>query len=389
MTRTGWNELTAVKESKICATVNTIIQGIRYPIGMLYFAKFMHPTLFEDINPTVVHEEMLQRFFGEELNGIYAYPEILTIVDETGMSTTVVLPVERIVVFAKGWAEIVYALECGDLIVGRCEHITFPPSIVEKTIARNVEGGVTPIVNLEVLIDLDPDLVLGTQREVSDPEVAERLRDCGIPLVGGNSANFSNIESMVITCGRMLNKEEKAAEIIEWLNQYKDLVADRVSTLSESEKPTFYYECNRPYLAYGVPHPCSDLVAFAGGRNFITDSSLDYVTLSSEYILEQNPEVIIKQVSFLEETATATPYQAEINEMMARTGWNEITAVEDGRIYASVNTVLQGIRYPVGMLYFAKCLHPTLFEDIDPAAIHEELLQTFFGEELEGIFTYP
>ena len=83
-----------------------------------------------------------------------------------------------------------------------------------------------------------------------------------------------------------------------------------------------------------------------------------------------------------------TPYQDEIAEMLARTGWNELDAVKEGRIYASVNTIIQGIRYPIGLLYFAKCMYPDHFEDIDPNVVHEELLQRFFGEVPEGIYMY-
>ncbi len=44
------------------------------PIGCLYFAKWFHPDLFEDIDPEAVHREMLQKFFDVELEGVYVYP---------------------------------------------------------------------------------------------------------------------------------------------------------------------------------------------------------------------------------------------------------------------------------------------------------------------------
>jgi iron complex transport system substrate-binding protein len=50
---------------------------------------------------------------------------------------------------------------------------------------------------------------------------------------------------------------------------------------------------------------------------------------------------------------------------------------------------LEGIRYPVGLLYWAKWFHPSLFEDIDPAAVHAQLIQQFFGVTLEGVHAYP
>ena len=52
-------------------------------------------------------------------------------------------------------------------------------------------------------------------------------------------------------------------------------------------------------------------------------------------------------------------------------------------------TSVKGIGMPIGCLYFAKWFHPDLFEDIDPEEVHEELVQEFFGQELEGAYVYP
>jgi len=51
--------------------------------------------------------------------------------------------------------------------------------------------------------------------------------------------------------------------------------------------------------------------------------------------------------------------------------------------------VASGIRSVVGDLYLAKWFHPDLFKDIDPEAVHRELLQKFFGLEPDGVYVYP
>ncbi len=48
-----------------------------------------------------------------------------------------------------------------------------------------------------------------------------------------------------------------------------------------------------------------------------------------------------------------------------------------------------GVRSIIGELYLAKWFHPDHFEDIDPEEVHEELVQQFFGQELEGVYVYP
>ncbi len=74
LSRPGLKEAKAVKEERVHAISKKLMKGIGMPIGCLYFAKWFHPDLFEDIDPEEVHRELLQRFFDQELEGVYAYP---------------------------------------------------------------------------------------------------------------------------------------------------------------------------------------------------------------------------------------------------------------------------------------------------------------------------
>jgi len=82
-------------------------------------------------------------------------------------------------------------------------------------------------------------------------------------------------------------------------------------------------------------------------------------------------------------------FQNSRDEVLSRSGLSEVNAIKDGRVYVIENMVINGIRYPVGLLYLAKWFHPDLFEDVDPVAVHEQLVQEFFGIEIEEVFAYP
>ncbi|NYT10429.1 MAG: hypothetical protein GKC09_10960 [Methanosarcinales archaeon] len=43
---------------------------------LLYLAKWFHPELFQDIDPAAVEKDMLQKFYGLNLEGAWAYPEV-------------------------------------------------------------------------------------------------------------------------------------------------------------------------------------------------------------------------------------------------------------------------------------------------------------------------
>jgi iron complex transport system substrate-binding protein len=69
---------------------------------------------------------------------------------------------------------------------------------------------------------------------------------------------------------------------------------------------------------------------------------------------------------------------------MTRSALQEVTAVKTGRVYVCSFFLTAGELNPIGELYFAKWLHPELFTDIDPGAIHIQLVQKYFGENPNG-----
>lgn len=75
MSRSMLSECTAIKTGNVYAVNFRILQGIEYPIGQLYVAKFLHPDLFADIDVNAIHLQMFQKFFGvTTLGDPYAYP---------------------------------------------------------------------------------------------------------------------------------------------------------------------------------------------------------------------------------------------------------------------------------------------------------------------------
>ncbi len=77
---------------------------------------------------------------------------------------------------------------------------------------------------------------------------------------------------------------------------------------------------------------------------------------------------------------------------MNQVGWENINAVKNGRVYVSAWQLHLGTHTVILISYMAKWLHPELFEDIDPSAIHQEYLK-FQGLDYDlsenGVFVYP
>jgi len=83
-----------------------------------------------------------------------------------------------------------------------------------------------------------------------------------------------------------------------------------------------------------------------------------------------------------------TQMAAKIKDIENRTGWSNIDAVKDGRVYI-ISSDASSIHPSIFNSYIAKWLHPELFEDLDPVAIHSEWLQKFLGIDFKGVYAYP
>jgi iron complex transport system substrate-binding protein len=310
-------------------------------------------------------------------------PQTLIVTDATGAQVTVNLPVERIVCLTSGLTEIVCALGGEDLIVGRGQYSTFPPSIVDVPVA----GSTSASPNVEVILDLEPDLVLVDTMIVGKTALTQ-LQDAGLTVIVEAPANLSRIAPIIETLGQIVGNEEKATELVNWMNSYLDLITTRLADVTSDEMPSVYMEYNTDWSSFGPEHSVGQLLTAAGGNNIVTNTSTSTVKVSAEYVLESNPEYMFKMTA-AGKTVNETYYQEILTTVVDRTGFSEIAAVQNNHVYLYDYSLIQGIRYPIGQVFFAKCMYPELFADVDPTATLAELYQDFFGIESEGVYVYP
>lgn len=384
MSRAGLSEVKAVQNGKVYVMDGVFRTGIRQPLGLLCLAKWFHPDLFADINLDAVHNDLVEKFFGVTLGGTYAYPEVVTIVDTTETPVTLNLPINRIACLNDGLTGVICALGCEDEIVGRPDaYEGYPRSILEKT---NVGNSLTP--NLEILFELKPDLVVvDSAIFYYGDETLNKIKDAGLTVIMEDSGTPSRLTTIISNFGQILNKTERATEILDTIDQYTSLITTRLENVTESGKPTFFLALmDYGWLTMANGSNANDRLVACGGINIAANSTVMYPELSAEYVVEANPDVII--VSAYGGSNLQTHEYAR-NQIMNNPVLSDVKAVKDGRVYTYNDCIATGVQYPAGWLYFAKWFHPDLFADIDPAAIHAELIRDFFGEEIEGVYAYP
>jgi iron complex transport system substrate-binding protein len=308
----------------------------------------------------------------------------VTITDQTGANVTLTVPLNRIISLNAGMSEIIYALGGGDKLVGRGNSSVSPPAILSKPVA----GTSSTYPNMEIILELEPDLVIVDSMITSGH--LEQFKMAGIPVMIDNTSNSSRIEPIYTYLGLILGAEKNATDLINWTNYYTNLVSQRIANISLAQRPTVYLEVlNIAWRTANTNSGYGTLIKLAGGLNIApTNTSTTYPTVSAEYIVESNPDVIVVMAS-QSPAGTLADLQAKRTDMLTRAVLSESDAVKNGRVYVFNSKITSGLMQPIGLLYTAKCLYPSLFTDIDPGAIQAELYQKCFGTPLDGVYLIP
>jgi iron complex transport system substrate-binding protein len=308
----------------------------------------------------------------------------VTVVDANGAQVTVQRPVTRIVCLTS--AETVYALGAGSRIVGIAGMLTTDVKAVlpDSILSLPVVGDTDAVPNVEKILELNPDVILASQR-LSD-ENRKRFENAGIAVLEDTTTGDRRNQYLT-NLGLILNTQQRAEEIIAYEAHYWQLVQDRVANLPRSQKPVVYFEWYREWFSTGPGGSYTGLIEAAGGINVGENTSISSPQLSSEFVLAQNPDFIIRMLDYTS-GETQSSFQNLYNGITSRTGVSDLNAAKNNHIYVIKSTLLVE-RDVIGLLYFAKWFHPDLFSDIDPAAVHAEMIQKYFGTTVSGLYLYP
>jgi iron complex transport system substrate-binding protein len=312
---------------------------------------------------------------------------------------TIALPVTKIAALDSGVAEILCAMGVGNMIVARCDSCTMPPSILNVTSVG--QNDYAP--NVEALIALKPDVIFASSMLPYNPTSYAQLKDAGIAVYIVDTTNpepvnpskmtkdelYNSPTPIDFTCGLMQNftaivgHQDIVTEYVTWAQNYNKLVKDRVYSLTSDQQVKVFLEWyDYPYQTF-----VTQGIYQAGGINIAENQTVYSPVLTPEFVVQQNPSVIIEYVS--SPTHNINDFIAAKNNILSRSALQDVDAIKNGRVYIIDWSARSGVRSVVGYLYWAKWIQPSLFSDIDPGTVNQNLNQKFFGTSIAGTFGYP
>ena len=251
----------------------------------------------------------------------------VTITDMAGRTVTLDEPATRVVALSAADCEILYAVGAGDTLVGRGEYCDYPAEVLD---VPSVQSGYE--TNIEQILALEPQVLLMSTMAQTEEQI-KALEDAGVRVVVSDAQDIEGIYTSVSMIGALMGREAEAAQVVTEMKDALNALAEAAQ--GESGK-TVYFEVSP--LQYGLWAAgkgtfMNEVAELIGLKNIFDDVD-GWGEVSEEQIIERNPDYIVTITMYFGEGPTPE------EEIASRTGWENVTAVNNGAILSMQNNEL-------------------------------------------------
>lgn len=245
---------------------------------------------------------------GEEMSGEFP----ATITSDAGETVIETMP-ESIVSLSPSATEVLFAIGAGEQVVAVDSFSTYP----EGTPVTDLSG-FDP--NIEAITGYNPDLVVISS---DSNDLVAGLNELDIPVIAFDApADIEGGYEQMAEYGIATGHIDETAEVVAQTREGMDAA---MAEAPEGASPRIYHELDATYFAASSNGFVGSVYEGLGATNIADEADTDssgFPQLTEEYIVEADPEVII--------ITDQVDYTAE--DVAARPGWDEITAVKNDNI---------------------------------------------------------
>ena len=223
---------------------------------------------------------------------------------------------QRVVCLTEETVETLYLLGQEHRIAGVTGYAVRPKRVRQE----KPRVGAFTSADIPKILALNPDLVL-TFSDLQADIAAELIR-AGVEVMAFNQRNVAGILRMIRTLGRLVDCAEKAEMLAQG---YETRIADLRSQASKTRPKVYFEEWDDPMItSIGW---VSDLIEIAGGTDCFSHLKVEQAAkdriVTSDQVIAAQPDVIV---------ASWCGKKVRPEKIAARTGWDQIPAVAQGRI---------------------------------------------------------
>lgn len=254
-----------------------------------------------------------------------------------------------------------------------------------------VGGPQAQTAEAEKILSCNPDIVIS---EYEDVDKSNALQEqLGVPVITlkpGQSVFADAFKDTLRLLGKVFDKEDRAEEIVSFVEAETQAIRTRVEAIAEADKPSVYI-CglgNWGTTNHLMTSPNFPLFEIACVKNVLSGLA----TKGNQSIEKEKFVAIGSDIDIMIIDAAAVknikPLYAEDPTM-----FDSVKAWKEGEVYLQLAFNAYYTNYELALAdtwFIAKSVYPQLFEDIDTTEKLDEITQAFLGQaQAQSIFSFP
>ncbi len=292
-------------------------------------------------------------------------------------------PVERIVVLESYWAETLLAIGAGNLIVGIGKYVKYDQYLPEDIRNKISVGSVFTGVNIEEIAALKPDVVIMDIGYGKAGEIASKIEQMGIKVVGLFMHGFNDELKAIKILGEITGHTSQANELSEYLLSHYQKIKSLASSIKDKISAVMIdgYSLLKGSILLYSNTSWGHAVEEAGAVNLALKNfpSKKWPKIDFETLASWNPDAILV-------TSSVSSINSVIEKIKSDPKWQALKAYKSSHIYivpcwSEIGGVLDwGPRSIIGIEYIASLLYPDIYKDINWRDDAEYLFTHFYHE---------
>jgi iron complex transport system substrate-binding protein len=323
----------------------------------------------------------------------------ITMTDGLGRNVTIPENVEKVVCSGAGCLRYLAYLQAQDYVVGvdslektkneieGRSYVLANPQLKDYPLIGEARGKDDP----EKIIEINPQVILKTsmigQSSAPTATEADTLQSkTGIPVVSlpygslSNEKSKAEMYSSLRIMGKVVGKQERAEEVIDYINATMQDLENRTADIPESERKTVYVGGVSMAGAHGIisTEPAYPPFLWVNAKNVAAGMGTGHADIAKEAFIDWDPEYIFIDIGTLQ-----LGNEGAIGELKNDPSLKGLSAVKKGNVYGVIPYNFYSTNYEsvLANAYFVgKVLYPDRFEDINPEAKADEIYTFFVGK---------
>lgn len=217
-----------------------------------------------------------------------------------------------IVSTAPSATEILFALGCGENIVGIDISSTYPPETSDITVVGDFNG-----FDIEKVIALEPTVVFagnGLQHQ----DIAA-LESAGLYVVAAEATYYEDIAKSIALIGTVVGRQEQAAALIAQIKAAEQTARSKAAKFVNA--PTVYYVMSTDGWTSGKGSFINSVIEMAGGVCVTADTDREWPLFPIEQLVLSDPDILLVSNWITEDDLKSAP------------GYKDLTAIKNGSYY--------------------------------------------------------